>query len=45
MELSKEALLHARVVLRRYNQVKHEVDLYEQMALYTYKLVNQNVGG
>lgn len=45
MELSKEALLHARAMLRRYNQVKHEVDLYEQMALYPYKYADENIGG
>lgn len=45
MELSKEALSHARAMLRRYNQVKHEVNLYEQMALYPYQESDGNVGG
>ena len=45
MELSKEALSHARAMLRRYNQVKHEVSLYEEMALYPYKYTDGNIGG
>lgn len=45
MEISKEALSHERAMLRKYNQVKYEINLYEQMALYSYKEVDQNVGG
>lgn len=45
MELSKEALSHARATLRKYNQIKHEVALYEEMALYPYKNHDENIGG
>lgn len=36
---------HTRATLRRYNQIKHEVALYEEMALYPFKNVDQNIGG
>ncbi|MGM0112178.1 hypothetical protein [Enterococcus sp. DIV0187] len=45
MELSKVAISHARAMLRKYNQTKHEVSLYEEMALYPHKEHDSNFGG